>query len=339
MLRSIFSSLLLLFSSVSLAGSIAYIPDGSKLGVVDLDTKTVTSYVPGVGAAKQVVLTPDKKFALVLSGADAQQSQISVFDTTTNQFAYLIRGFEPNTYATAADISPDQKTAYICVSSNGVHKIAIVDMNKMRVIGYLTNNESGTGAPIIKIRFSPDGKKAVFLTDDVFWQAFIIDTAAQKVVTYLQDIYDPSDFVISNDSKTVYFSEFGIASENKGDVLKAVSLDTYAVLDKRMYFGGKNVSWALLAMANDQKIYAEVQGAVYVLDPLKMQQPDSVIRFHGFGICDQGLPVISPDQKYLYLTSGDCGTPASLYTIDRKSEQVSAATIAGLDNMLDMQIL
>ncbi len=175
------------------AASIAYVPAGQALNVLDTAANAVVATIPLPDLASEVAVTPDGNFAYVSLATDT----VAVVSTATNSVVGSISvGQAPIGLA----ITPDGQFVYVANSSwNSVWVIATSTNSIVAAISV------GTGP--ISVAVTPDGA-SVYVANILSNNVSVINIATNTVVATISVGSGPGNLAIAPDGAFVYSSNY-----------------------------------------------------------------------------------------------------------------------------------
>ena len=172
-------------------GTYAY-AGGDSLYIIDTSTNTAIGTIPDIYSVREVAITPDNRFAYVISYGS---NIVSVIDTSTHTVVGTIPvGSSPKKIA----ITPDNRFAY--VTDPGNNTVCVLDTSTNTVIGTIPVGSIPTG-----IAITGDGRFA-YVANCNSNNVSCIDTSTNMVVATIPTDRGPGSVITSPDSRFAYVS-------------------------------------------------------------------------------------------------------------------------------------
>lgn len=208
------------------------------------------------------------------------------YDTTS--FAHLNSLGTPTT-PTKLALSPDNTIVYVLEGNTGT--VAKVDAAALTLISSVTL----AGSSFFDIRASPDGLR-VYVSSRGTNTIYVLDASTLATITTWSVPNDPVGIAVSPDSLTVY------VSEEIANSVVAIHAGTGAIFNT-VVVGNDPVYMALSSNGLTLYVCNFLDSTVSVINTGSFTVSTTITMPGGFPFAF--VPVLSPDNKYLYVTEGN----------------------------------
>jgi PQQ-dependent catabolism-associated beta-propeller protein len=205
------------------------------IGVVDLETLTLTRVIRGVSDPEQLVVSADGRRLYI---ASEDTGMAVVVDAASGEtLATLPVGGEPE----GVGISPDGRFVYM--TSEEDHRVAVIDTERNEVVKTLKVGQRPRQAA-----FSPDGSRA-YVTGEMDGTVSVVDVsthAVTKVIRLTGELVRPMEVDVSADGSRAY------VTTGRGRTLVAIDTSTNEPV-RAVTVGAR--PWGLTISPDGRKLY------------------------------------------------------------------------------------
>ena len=277
------------------AGPKIYLSLYSEGGVAPVDTTTNDAWgVIKTGKEPGRMVTDGKRVYVGLEGEDS----IAVIDTASDKLVGSVKDVRSTG---GMDITPDRKK--IVAASSGRHKVYVIDVETLRVIGNIAVDGCDS---INTVKVSRDGKQAYVAGSNGIMQ--VIDLGLNKSIMEIKIPEEVEDEVLSADGRTLYLNSTGtgkIAVLDVGTMQVVEYIPGGGLLGlalspdgEEIWYGGPGKTTVSVYSFKEKKVISEIQRDTDVANCLISFSPDGKNAYIGnSGVDGDCLYVIDATSK------------------------------------------